>query len=128
MTEQHRSQTRQRNLLTRPPLLLRFEGLAILATSVAFYLVSKGHWGYLFLGFLADLSFVGYAVNPRFGATLYNLMHTTSFPLILVLVGLSFGFNLTLLVGLVWLTHIGLDRAAGYGLKYPDAFKHTHIN
>jgi hypothetical protein len=29
--------------------------------------------------------------------------------------------------GLVMLGHSSLDRALGYGLKYPDAFQHTHL-
>jgi hypothetical protein len=28
---------------------------------------------------------------------------------------------------LVWLAHIGGDRLLGYGLKYPTAFKDTHL-
>jgi hypothetical protein len=31
-------------------------------------------------------------------------------------------------IALIWFAHIGIDRALGYGLKYPDAFKHTHFN
>ena len=30
-------------------------------------------------------------------------------------------------VCLIWLAHIGFDRLLGYGLKYPDAFKDTHL-
>jgi hypothetical protein len=30
-------------------------------------------------------------------------------------------------LALIWLAHIGLDRALGYGLKYPTAFRHTHL-
>uniref|UniRef100_UPI002869AD20 DUF4260 family protein n=1 Tax=Deinococcus sp. TaxID=47478 RepID=UPI002869AD20 len=57
-----------------PMTLLRAEGLALFAASVTAYLYLGGHWGYLFLGFLADLSFVGYALSPRVGAALYNLL------------------------------------------------------
>ena len=28
---------------------------------------------------------------------------------------------------LIWLAHIGADRALGYGLKYPTHFKDTHL-
>ena len=28
---------------------------------------------------------------------------------------------------LIWLAHIGFDRALGYGLKHPSAFQHTHL-
>jgi Domain of unknown function (DUF4260) len=30
-------------------------------------------------------------------------------------------------LGLIWFTHIGVDRALGYGLKYPTGFKDTHL-
>ena len=32
-----------------------------------------------------------------------------------------------LAVGLVWLAHIGIDRALAYGLKYPTQFEDTHL-
>jgi hypothetical protein len=28
---------------------------------------------------------------------------------------------------LIWLAHIGLDRALSFGLKYPTFFKDTHL-
>jgi len=28
---------------------------------------------------------------------------------------------------LIWLAHIGFDRALGFGLKYPTHFKDTHL-
>ena len=30
-------------------------------------------------------------------------------------------------IGSIWLAHIGMDRALGYGLKLEDAFTHTHL-
>jgi hypothetical protein len=30
-------------------------------------------------------------------------------------------------LALIWLTHIGVDRFIGYGLKYPTDFKDTHL-
>jgi hypothetical protein len=30
-------------------------------------------------------------------------------------------------LGLIWLAHIGIDRALGYGLRYPDAFNENHL-
>ena len=115
------------NPLIRPPLILRAEGLALLVVSVAAYLVAGGYWGYLFLSFLADLTFVGYLVSPRRGAAFYNLVHTTIVPLALIATGF-FTYHLVMLIGLIMLAHIGLDHTAGYGLKYPDAFKHTHLD
>ena len=30
-------------------------------------------------------------------------------------------------VGLIWLAHVGVDRALGYGLKYGTGFGDTHL-
>ena len=30
-------------------------------------------------------------------------------------------------IALIWLAHIGFDRAAGFGLKYTGAFGDTHL-
>jgi hypothetical protein len=30
-------------------------------------------------------------------------------------------------IALIWLAHIGFDRALAYGLKYPVAFGDTHL-
>jgi hypothetical protein len=30
-------------------------------------------------------------------------------------------------VALIWLAHIGMDRALGFGLKYPTGFRDTHL-
>ena len=111
-----------------PVLLLRLEGLALLAGSVTAYLVLGGAWGWLFLGFLADLSFLGYRFGPRVGAVCYNLLHSSFLPAALGLAGWFLGVHALVLVALVMLAHIGLDRLSGYGLKYPDAFGHTHLN
>ncbi|MFN2487867.1 MAG: DUF4260 family protein [Acidimicrobiia bacterium] len=32
-----------------------------------------------------------------------------------------------LATGSIWLAHIGCDRLLGYGLKFPNAFTHTHL-
>lgn len=32
-----------------------------------------------------------------------------------------------LAVALIWLAHIGFDRALGYGLKYDTGFSFTHL-
>jgi len=31
-------------------------------------------------------------------------------------------------VALIWLAHIGMDRMVGYGLKYPDEAKSSHLS
>jgi hypothetical protein len=43
------------------------------------------------------------------------------------MIGVLFSVQQLSAFALVWFAHIGMDRALGYGLKYEDAFQHTHL-
>ena len=49
-------------------------------------------------------------------------------PIALGAIGVILPSETATAVALIWLLHIGVDRAVGYGLKYPSAFKDTHLN
>ncbi len=107
--------------------LLRLEGLAVFAASLAAFHVLGGNWWLFALLLLApDLAMLGGLAGPRFGAPLYNYAHTYSLPL--ALGGAAWFAGATWLVpfALIWAAHIGMDRALGYGLKY-DSFNETHL-
>ena len=109
-------------------LLLRAEGLALLIVVAAAY----AHAGFSWLLFAAlvlapDLSFLAYRLGPRLGAAGYNLLHSTIAPLALGAVGLALGATLAESIALIGLSHIGFDRALGYGLKYSAGFGETHL-
>jgi hypothetical protein len=70
---------------------------------------------------------VGYIGGTRLGAMTYNLAHSAPLPAALTALGWWQHDPLVLALGLVWLAHIGMDRALGYGLKYKDDFQHTHL-
>jgi hypothetical protein len=109
-------------------LLLRAEGLVVLAASVAAYAQFGAGWGWfaaLFL--LPDVSFLAYLAGPRAGAWAYNAMHSYLGAVALLAVGVLGGMPMLLAVGLVWCAHIGFDRLLGYGLKYSAGFGHTHL-
>ena len=111
-----------------PRRLLHLEGLAVLVGALALYFEAGYGWLLLVVLFLApDLSMVGYLGGPRVGALTYNLAHTYVGPIALGLVGVLGDVNLATQLALIWLAHIGLDRTLGYGLKYPTAFKDTHL-
>lgn len=115
--------------LSMPRALLHLEGAAVFAAATGFYfLLGLSWWVYLLFLFAPDLSAIGYLFGPRTGSVLYNLAHTIIWPLIIGLAGWWLGWSWSAPVGLIWLAHIGLDRLLGYGLKYPDAFKHTHLD
>jgi hypothetical protein len=114
--------------LLAPGALLRVEGAALLAAAVAFYFVQGGGWlPFVLLLLVPDLAALGYLANARVGSALYNLAHTTTLPLALLAGGLLTGATTAALVAAIWLTHIGMDRLLGYGLKYPTTFKDTHL-
>jgi hypothetical protein len=109
--------------------VLRLEGLAVLAAAIAFY----GHCGFAWpvfaLFFLApDLSMLAYAAGPRIGAAAYNVAHTETLAIALTAVGLAGGVSGAAAGGLIWIAHIGFDRALGYGLKYSTGFRDTHLS
>ena len=108
--------------------LLRLEGLALLIACVALYARFNGDWVlFLKLFLLPDLSFAAYLFGPRAGAVAYNTMHSTLGALALAVFGYIAGEPGALLIALIWLAHIGFDRALGYGLKYASAFGDTHL-
>ena len=109
--------------------ILRVEGAVVfLAASAAFVTLDGPWWLYLLLILAPDLGMLGYVAGPPIGARTYNLVHTYSLPLTLASVGWWRGSMLATLVALVWMAHIGIDRAVGYGLKYPTGFKDTHLD
>jgi len=113
-----------------PGALLRLEGAAVFGVSLALYLDADFSILALVLLFLVpDLAIAAYAFGKPVGAATYNLVHLEVWPLILVAVGVI-GDEATLVqVALIWLAHIGIDRAVGLGFKYADAdFQDTHLN
>jgi hypothetical protein len=115
-------------IFDRPVLtLLRLEGAAALVAGVAGYFTLTDCWGTLALFALApDLAMFGYAFGPKVGARLYNLAHTYLTPALLAAIGLL-ALPTLLPVACVWLAHIGIDRALGYGLKSETTFGLTHL-
>lgn len=111
-----------------PRVLLRIEGVVLLAVSVFMYARYGEQWWLFALLLLApDIGMLGYLADTRMGATTYNLLHTYLGPAILLVGGILAESPLTYSIAFVWFAHIGLDRALGYGLKYGDGFKHTHL-
>jgi hypothetical protein len=111
-----------------PVLLQRLEGLVLLvAAVVGFAEADYSWWWFAALLLVPDVSMAGYLAGPSLGAITYNIGHTLIGP------GLLFGWYwlggpaIVLALAWVWMAHIGMDRLFGYGLKYSDAFTHTHL-
>jgi hypothetical protein len=116
-------------VVTGPPkTVLRLEGAAMLAASVLFYAEHGRSWLlFALLLLVPDVGMVGYVAGSRLGATTYNLLHTVVGPAALLVIGLLTDDTLSSAIAMIWIAHIGMDRALGYGLKYGDSFGHTHL-
>ena len=111
-----------------PRLLLHAEGAAVAAAAVTLSFHEGFDWWLLVvLALVPDLAMLGYLAGPRAGAVAYDLVHTYVPPVLVASLGFIRDSDLTLAVALIWLTHIGVDCAVGYGLKYPGGFKETHL-
>lgn len=107
--------------------ILRLEALVLFAATLLIYHMLRGSWLVFVLLLLAfDISMIGYAKSNKLGAITYNLGHTLVFPVCLALIGYSNDIRWLLLFSLIWLAHINMDRALGYGLKHAS-FHHTHL-
>ena len=108
--------------------LLRLEGLTLFAGMTVLYAVWDGSWWvYAILFLVPDLSFAAYLAGPQVGAIVYNAAHSYLAPMTLMVAGFSMASPLVLSIAMIWLAHIGIDRALGYGLKYKTGFGFTHL-
>jgi hypothetical protein len=108
--------------------LLRLEGLTLFLGMTLLYAVWGGSWWvYLILFLVPDISFAAYLSGPKFGAMIYNAMHSYMAPMVLMVTGFGMAQPLVLSIAIIWLAHIGVDRALGYGLKYSAGFGFTHL-
>jgi hypothetical protein len=109
-----------------PRIWLRLEGLAAFAAGIVGYQWSGGDLLWLVpVLLLVDLSMAGYLVAPR--AILYNVAHNWFTALVVLGVGLAIATPALQLAGWVLIAHVGIDRLAGYGLKYAPSFSDTHL-
>ena len=108
---------------------LRLEGLIVLICSLLTYKhFSLASWKLFFLFFFfPDVSFLGYIIGKKFGAIFYNIMHSYTTPLLIGSLMLACSFVDFSYLIIIWVGHIGFDRALGYGLKYSTGFEYTHL-
>jgi hypothetical protein len=73
-------------MMTKPGLLLQVEGAAVLGLACVLYQHLHGSWPWFTLLFLSpDLFMLGYLANKKTGAIVYNLGHTYTVPVLLLL-------------------------------------------
>lgn len=73
-----------------------------------------------------DISMIGYLIDKKLGAIIYNSVHNYILPFLIFLVGIHVENPYILLAAIVLMGHVGMDRMLGFGLKYPSNFKNAH--
>lgn len=84
-------------------------------------------WWFPALILVPDFGMIGYALNTRTGALIYNIFHNKAIAIAVYLAGMYLTNPILSLAGIILFSHSAMDRIFGYGLKYPDSFKNTHL-
>ena len=92
-----------------------------------FSTLSYAWWWFLALILLPDIGMLGYLINTKIGAITYNIFHHKGLAILIFLGGIYFEIEVVQLIGIILFSHASLDRIFGYGLKYADHFKNTHL-
>ena len=115
--------------LSMPRLFLHLDGAAMLAGALLLYANLQFSWSiFALLLLVPDLALIGYVIDKRAASILYNLAHSLVFPVVLGLLSYLNGYFLGIQLALIWLVHIGMDHAFGFGLKYLGSAKDTHFS
>lgn len=70
---------------------------------------------------------IGYLVNNKIGAACYNIAHHKGIALVIYVGGFYVHNETIQLIGVILFGHSSMDRTMGYGLKYNEGFKFTHL-
>lgn len=115
--------------------ILKLEELAMFLASILLLYVFKVEWWWYLIMFIGpDVSMLGYLAGNKLGAWSYNLFHHKGIALLscamaflLKLVFPLFDSDWIFVLGIVLFGHSSMDRVFGYGLKYENGFKFTHL-
>jgi hypothetical protein len=108
--------------------LLKSEEVLIFALSLYVFHLFHFSWTWYFVFILMpDLSMLGYLINPRIGAHAYNFVHHKGLAVIVFITGMYLMNRELQFAGITLFSHSSMDRVFGYGLKFSDDFKNTHL-
>ncbi len=110
-------------------LQLKLEELAQFLIALHFIFIGYSPWWVYVLLFIGpDIGMIGYAINPRIGAITYNVLHHKGLAIAIAFLGhYLLNNDAVTMAGIILFGHASMDRIFGYGLKFPDHFKHTHL-
>lgn len=109
--------------------LLQLEELSVLLFGFTLYLdLNYPIWWFFALLLVPDIGMLGYRFNNRIGVGSYTIFYHRGIAIALYFSGMFFlnGGGLQL-AGIIIFSHIAMDSALGYGLKYEKGFKYSHL-
>ncbi len=107
---------------------IKLEELGMFLLSILLFVQLNFVWWWFPLLLLTpDISMVGYTLNPRIGAFLYNIFHHKGIAVVVFGMGFFAGEQILMLTGIILFGHASMDRIFGYGLKFSDFFMNTHL-
>ena len=108
--------------------LIRLEEAAMFGLAIyGLSLCNVAWWWYLLLLLGPDISMLGYLAGTKTGAACYNLCHHKGIAVLLFVAGLAMPGILLQTIGMVVFGHSAMDRLFGYGLKFEQGFRFTHL-
>lgn len=116
--------------MSQPKLFEHLNGLAFFAGSIVAFGIVSGDWlAFILLLLVPDVFMLGYYINSKVGAWIYNIGHSYALAVAIIIAGVAFDHNTVLSIGIILMAHIGMDHMFGFGYKYGDAkFSDTHMN
>lgn len=94
---------------------------------IAFNQLDFVWWFFLIVILTPDIGMLGYLINAIIGAITYNIFHHKGLAIIIYLAGVYYLNDIVKLIGIILFSHASFDRVFGYGLKFFDGFKNTHL-
>ena len=109
-------------------ITLQLEELTMLLLGIyVFGFLNYSWWVFLVFFLAPDIGMIGYSAGSKAGAFMYNLFHHKGLAIFIYLAGFFFMNELLQLIGVIMFSHAAFDRLLGYGLKYEEGFKFTHL-
>lgn len=108
--------------------IIKLEELALFLLGIyVFSQLDYAWWWFPALFLLPDVGMLGYLLGTKAGAAVYNFFHHKAVAIFAFMAGIYLENGAWQLAGVILFSHASFDRMLGYGLKYAEGFKFTHL-
>ena len=98
--------------------LIKLEEIALVILAFHLFLaLDYAWWWFPILFFVPDISLLGYLLNQKLGANIYNVVHHKALAVLFYLLGSFTHIAALQLAGVVMFGHSSFDRALGFELQ-----------